>query len=218
MLEAEKYSESAIRVLFWIAKGLLLRLANTTEVLDHLLSLLSHPTCGLPSARGFNLLLAPDEILSKENGATIRLLARQRVFINSIPRIVKDFRQAEALLKPNYLIALSGILKNTPTEVIMPDIETLLPLLLQSLDLQDSAVQAATIENLIVVSQESPGAVEGHVSSLVSRLLKAAAETKGNVPVCVHKFLHRERLRTLMVVIESTLQRPSLLTNLPRQS
>jgi len=218
MLEAEKYSESAIRVLFWIAKGLLLRLANTSEVLDRLLSLLSNLTCGLPSARGFNLLLGPDEILSKENGATIRLLARQKVFNFSIPRIVKDFRQAEASLKPNYLIALSGILKYTPTEVLMPEIESLLPLLLQSLDLQDSVVQVATIESLIVISRENPGAVEGHVSSLVNRLLKAAAETKGNAPVCTYTLHHRERLRTLMVMIENTLQRSSLLTNLPRQS
>ncbi len=66
----------------------------------------------------------------------------------------------------------------------MPEIETLLPLLLQSLDLQDPDVQAATMENLMTVSQENPKAVEGHISSLTSRLLKAAAETKGNVSVC----------------------------------
>ncbi len=184
LLEMEQFSESAIHVVFWIAKGLILRLANTTEVLEHLLSLLANPTCALSSARGFNLLLAPDEILSKENGATIRLLARQKVFNICAPRIVKNFRQAETSLKPNYLIALSGILKYTPTEVLMPEIETLLPLLLQSLDLQDPDVQAATMENLMTVSQENPKAVEGHISSLTSRLLKAAAETKGNVPVC----------------------------------
>lgn len=100
----------------------------------------------------------------------------------------------------------------------MPEIESLLPLLLQSLDLQDSVVQVATIESLIVISRENPGAVEGYVSSLVNRLLKAAAEAKGNAPVCTYTLHHRERLRTLMVMIENTLQRSSLLTNLPRQS
>ena len=188
LLETENFSESAIRVTFWIAKGLILRLASTTDVLERLLSLLSNPTCGLSSARGFNLLLAPDEILSKENGATIRLLAPQKVFNICAPRIVKDFRQAETSLKPNYLIALLGILKYTPTEVLMPEIETLLPLLLQSLDLEDPDVQAATIENLMIVSQENPKAVEGHASSLVSRLLKAAAKTKVNIPVGISNF------------------------------
>lgn len=214
LLETEHFSEGAIRVVFWIAKGLILRLSKTTEVLGDLLSLLSNPTCGLSSARGFNLLLAPDEILSKENGATIRLLARQKVFNICAPRIVKDFRQAETSQKPNYLIALSGILKYTPTEVLMPEIEILLPLLLQSLDLQDSAVQAATMENLMIVSQENPEAVEGHVSNLVSRLLKAAAETKLNVPVCT-RMLHKKKLVGVLTTIpESTLQRTPLPTDL----
>ena len=186
LLGTENFSEASIRVVFWIAKALLLRLSSTNAVLIHLLSLLQNPTCSLLVARGFSLLLAPDEILSKENGATIRLLVRQKVFTSCAPAIVKDFRQAETALKPNYLIALSGILKYTPTEVLIPEIETLLPLLLQSLDLQDADVQAATIENLIVVCQENPKAVEGHISSLVSRLLKAAAEIKTNIPVRTH--------------------------------
>ena len=185
LLETKRFPENAVRVIFWIAKALILRLANTTEVLDRLLSLLSNPTYGLHSAQGFSLTLAPDEILSKVNGATIRLLAPQKVFNICAPRIIKDFRQAETSLKSNYLIALSGILQCTPTEVLMSEIETLLPLLLQSLDLQDAGVQAATIESLIVVSLENPKAVEGHVSSLISRLLKAATETKANVPVRV---------------------------------
>ena len=184
-VKVESSSEIAIPMTFWIAKALILRLVNTTEVLDHLLSLLSKPACSLLSARGFSLLLAPDEILSKENGAIIRLLATQRVFSVCAPHIVQDFRSAESSLKPNYLIALSGILKYTPTDVLLPEIETLLPLLLQTLDLQDADVQAATIENLTVVSQKNPKAVEGHASSLISRLLKAAVETKRNVPVCI---------------------------------
>ena len=190
LLEKENFSEPGTRIIFWIAKALLLRLTSAVPVLTHLLSLLQNPTCSFPAARGFSLLLAPDEILSKENGATIRLLAKQKVFTICAPRIVQDFRLAQTALKPNYLIALSGILKYTPTEALMPEIETLLPLLLQSLDLQDADVQAATIENLIIVSQENPKAVEGHVSSLVGRLLKAAAETKGNIPVRFYVYYH----------------------------
>lgn len=180
LLETSTVSDNAVRVLFWEAKGLILRLAHAADVLERLLSLLANTNCGLASARGFGLLLAPDEILSKENGATIRLLAKQKVFNICVPAIAKEFRNADTALKPNYLIALSGLLKNMPTDVIMPEIDTLLPLLLQSLDLEDSDVKAATIQSLRVISQESPQAVEGHIGSLVSRLLKSASGPKIN--------------------------------------
>ncbi len=183
LLQAETLTENSVRVIFWISKGLVLRLAKTEQVLERLLALLSNPDHGLISGRGFGLLLAPDETMSKENGATIRLLAKQKVFSFCIPKIANDFRHAETSTKPNYLIALSGILKYVPTEILMAEIETLLPLLLQSMDLKDQEVKAATIDSIIVISQESPSAVEGHISSLINRVLKTAENLTGNVPV-----------------------------------
>lgn len=182
-MEAENLTENSIRVIFWISKGLILRLTKTEEVLQRLLSLLSDDSHGLVSGRGFRLLLAPDEVLSKENGATIRLLTKQKVFNICIPKIAADFRQVEISIKPNYLIALSGILKYMPTEIVVTEIETLLPLLLQSLDLKDQDVKAATIESLIFISRESSTALEGHIPSLVNRLLKTAEKPNENVPV-----------------------------------
>ena len=174
LLETRILSEFAVQAIFWIAKALVLRLCNTDEVLERLLPLLSNGNWSLSSARGFALLLAPDEVLCRENGATIRLLAKQKIFNVCVPTISQQFRSASTILKPNFLIALSGILKFMPMEVIMPDIDTLLPLLMQSLDLDDSNVKAATIKSLAVVSQESPRAVEGHIGSLVTRLLRSA--------------------------------------------
>ncbi|KAL8952936.1 MAG: hypothetical protein Q9222_001155 [Ikaeria aurantiellina] len=174
-------SSDAVPVVFWIAKALTLRLSNTQEVLNHVLASLSDKDHGPASARGLGVLLAPDEVLSKEYGASVRLLTRQRVFSVCVPQLAEGFRTAGSVTKPNYLVALSGILKYVPTEVMMTEIPTLLPLLLQSLDLPDQEVKAATIESLVVVSQESPGAVEGHMSSLSTRLLQSATDAKTNV-------------------------------------
>ena len=194
LLNEKNLSQNSLRAVFWIAKALILRLANTDEVLERLMGLLPHITYGSVAARGFGLLLAPDEIISKENGVTIRLLAKQKVFNICVPAIAKAFRNADASVKSNYLVALSGILKCVPTEVLMPEIDTILPLLLQCLDLKDSEVKAATIETLAVVSQESPKAVEGHISSLVNRLLKSAADPKTNTTVCLVPSLERNSL------------------------
>lgn len=186
---AAQTSEASIRVIFRIARGLILRLADTEKVLERLLALLPNASSGSSAARGFGILLAPDEIISKENGCTIRLLAKQKAFHICVPHIAQDFRNAETTAKTNYLIALSGVIKYIPTEVLMPQLDTLLPLLLQSLDLQDPEVKAATIVTLTIVSQESPAAVEGHISSLVNRLLKAAADPKTNIAVSFSWFL-----------------------------
>lgn len=180
LFEAENLTENSVRIIFWIAKGLILRLARTEELLERLMDLLSNPELGLMSGRGFGVLLAPDEILSKENGATIRLLAKQKVFNLCIPRIAKDIRLVETSTKPSYLTALSGILQHIPTEVVMTEIEALLPLLLQSLDLEDAGVKAATIESLIIISQNNSKAIEEHMTSVVNRLLRCTANEGTN--------------------------------------
>ena len=185
LLEKDRLSDNIIRVIFWMAKALILRLAMTDEVLEHLLNLLTNVSHGAAAARAFGLLLAPDEILSKDNGAVIRLLSKQKVFTTCVPTITTEFRAAESSIKSNYLVALSGILRYTSMDILMPNVDTLLPLLLQSLDLDEQDVKAATIKTLIIVSQESPGAVEEHISSLVSRLLRLAAEPKTNSPACL---------------------------------
>jgi len=183
LLHVEKLSESSVRVIFWIARALILRLVATDKILDQLLNLLNHPSYGAVSARGFGLLLAPDEVLTKENGVTIRLLAKQKVFNICAASIPPLFRSADTTAKPNYLVALSGLLRYVSSDVLMSEIETLLPLLLQSLDLEDAEVKLATVETLTIIAHENPKAVEGHISSLISRLLKAATEPQGNIPV-----------------------------------
>lgn len=176
-------TENSVRIAFWIAKGLVSRLVKTEEVLERLLGLLPNSSFGLISGRGFGILLAPDEIFSKENGVTIRLLAKQKIFNFCIPKIASDFRQAESSAKANFLHALSGILQYMPTDILMTEIDSLLPLLLQSLDLEDADVKAATVESLMVIGQDSPKAIEGHTSSLVNRLLKCSVIGPSNSAV-----------------------------------
>ncbi|KAG8530832.1 uncharacterized protein KY384_004189 [Bacidia gigantensis] len=172
--------ENKIRALFWISKALILRSYKIDESLERLLTLLSDNIHGSAVAQGFSLLLSPDEMASKENGATMRLLARQKVFSICVPKIAEAFRHAESFTKPNFLIAISGILKYMPTEVTMQGMDTLLPLLLQSLQLEEPDVKAATIQTLTIVSQESPATIETHISTMVTQLLRATADPQRN--------------------------------------
>ena len=184
----KEVTNNSLRILLWLTKGTILRLDPlTTELLDLILGLLSHSKYGLPTARGFSALLAPHELLTSSNFVTTRLLHKQRVFCHCIPQLASDFRKADLGTKPNYLIALAGILRYVPTEAIIPQLETLLPLLLQSLDLPDPDVKDATIDTLIIMIRESPKAAEGYISSLIARLLASASSTETSNPSVSHQ-------------------------------
>ncbi|KAE8351996.1 ARM repeat-containing protein [Aspergillus coremiiformis] len=182
----------SIRSIFWLSKALVLRLApKTTDLLTSLLSLLSSPeeVTSMTAARGFSILLREDDVLSATNGANIRLLSKQRVFTTLLPLISGKIREVNVAgsdsptpqhIKPAHLTALSGILSTIPPALVMPELPTILPLLLQSLDLQTSdsqSVRAATLETLAVIIRDNGvGVIEecGHVQSLVTRLLSTA--------------------------------------------
>ncbi|EGC44724.1 DNA repair/transcription protein [Histoplasma capsulatum var. duboisii H88] len=189
----ETLTPAKIRTIFWLSKALILRLApSTPEILNSLLILLSSSDAQTStiSARGFSLLLSPDDVLSTRNGAVIRLLSKQRVFSTLIPLISKNVRElntgaADASRTPPhtkqaYLTALSGILSTIPSSLVMPELPTLLPLLLQSLDLTDplsQPIKAGTLETLAVIIRDNGVSViseVGYVDDLVKRLLKTA--------------------------------------------
>lgn len=193
--QQKQFTPATVRTIFWLSKALILRLApQTTDLLMSLLSLLSSPDplTSSTSARGFGLILSNDDILSSANGANIRLLAKQRVFVTVLPLISKNIRAANsseasstpAHAKQAHLTALSGILSTIPSSLVTPEMSTLLPLLLQSLDLQGTEIEpvkAATLETLSVLIRDSGvQAIDesGHLESLISRLLKTATYSK----------------------------------------
>jgi DNA repair/transcription protein MET18/MMS19 len=175
-----------VRLVFVLFKALILRLSpKTNEYLSRLVELLSpsqYPrSVSQKASLGFATILSPDDILSKENGAQIRLLVPQRVFQTLTPLIAEKFRTSDSPLeKENYLIALSGILASVPSEIVMPELPTLLPLLLQSLDITDQTVKVATLETLAVVISSNPSALvdSGHIPALVKRLISVATAKK----------------------------------------
>jgi DNA repair/transcription protein MET18/MMS19 len=186
-------SPNRIKTLFWLAKALALRLAPATSTILSQLLLLLSSTDALTSetaARGFSLILNPDDVLSLQNGANIRLLSKQRVFSIVVPMISSNFRNLPTSgdnashMKPAYLTALSGMLTSIPPDLVLPELPSLLPLLLQSLDLSTDAatslpVKQATLHTFSVLIRDNGGAdifhKTGHVSELVKRLLRTAS-------------------------------------------
>ena len=203
-------SDFTVRLCFFLAKALVLRLApRTNQYLQALVDLLQpqqRPDISKQAASLFRLILAPDDVLSKENSAQIRLLAPQRVFQILTPLIAQRFRESTtAIEKENYLIALSGILSTVPSDIVVPELPTLLPLLLQSLDISDQTVKIATLETLAVVIANNPSALEesGHIAALSKRLLAAATIPKraGSKVVLIQNLPRTRRLATRCITL-----------------
>lgn len=90
-----------LRVVFWIAKALVLKGDKFgLEVTARLVELLRNPIYGATASRGFGALLREDTFLCKENYATVRLLMKQKVFAFCVPKIVDGFKGAHPGIFP----------------------------------------------------------------------------------------------------------------------
>ncbi|PSN63020.1 ARM repeat-containing protein [Corynespora cassiicola Philippines] len=190
LFSADKLDPSRIRIIFACIKGILLRSSPVLATLyPQLLSFLSHPQYGRTIAYGFTTLLQPDDLLVKQNHCQISGLHKQKSFALLVPNITSSFREASPENKPNYLIALSGILHWMPFDIVVEEIGQLVTLLLQSLDLKgEDTVKEAAIGTLSFILKERPETVKEHVGSLITRLIANAtvgAGTAGSPVVSV---------------------------------
>jgi DNA repair/transcription protein MET18/MMS19 len=173
LLSPQKLDKASIRVVFAIFKALILRNAPAiNDIFTSLCQSLSDIKNGTAVAHGFSTLLQPDEILTKDNHCTISPLHKQKLFAILLPNILSGFKSAETESKKNYLIALSGMLRWIPYSVLEPQLSSLIPLLLQTLDITgEEDVKTGTVDTLSAVLLQSPKDIEEHAGSLISRLL-----------------------------------------------
>jgi DNA repair/transcription protein MET18/MMS19 len=76
------------------------------------------------------------------------------------------------VVRSNFLIALSNIIANIPKEILLPELSSLLPLLLDSLELSSPALRANAINTLYVMVMESPEIMSSHLDSMIPALLR----------------------------------------------
>lgn len=96
-LNQNSLSENRLRLLFWLAKALLLKGDKyaSNNLLGQLIDMLGSESQGLLAARGFAVLLEENQFLNSENFAVVNGLWKQRVFAISVPRIVDGFKSAD---------------------------------------------------------------------------------------------------------------------------
>ena len=172
-------SAPSVGVAFAVVKALLIQGKNailTKQYLEALLRLLASSEKSV--ARRFAGILAPEDILTKDNHCVISGLYKQKTSNQLVPPMIGAVRAVDAEVKPNYLIALSGILRWLPYSMIQSTLQSLIPALLQSLDLGELSDQEAKAPTLTIfesVLMHDSDVVTEHTASLITRLLNCTS-------------------------------------------
>ncbi|NXK58686.1 MMS19 protein, partial [Sylvietta virens] len=163
----------ALTLLLWVTKALVLRYHPLSSCLtDKLLGLLGDTELGPAAADGFSLLMAESpDVLHKGCHADVRIMFRQRFFTDNVPKLVQGFHGAGPDVKANYLKGLSHVLNHLPKPVLVTELPTLLPLLLEALSCSDHVVQLSTLSCLHPLLLEAPQIMSLHVDTLVTKFL-----------------------------------------------
>ncbi|KAJ9480095.1 DNA repair/transcription protein MET18/MMS19 [Pseudozyma hubeiensis] len=133
--------------------------------------------CARAAARDLATIVgvSEDGITTKENGFTVRLLWKQKLFSFLLPRLLESYSTAAKLAhrhnhvhseqcshphdevdvdaKTIYLVSLAGLLPSLPSSMLVERLEGLFPLLIQALSLPDSKARSAAANALTVASE-----------------------------------------------------------------
>ncbi|KAF7730959.1 hypothetical protein EC973_001005 [Apophysomyces ossiformis] len=127
--------------------------------------------------QGFDILVGDDLLaLNKPSFATMTILYKQRFFSYCLPRLLDGFRASDEEVKHNYLIALSYLLKNVPKQILLDELPPLIPLLVQSLSLDEPTLKVSTLETFGLAIREAPEATTPHVRTIIPALLQLLKE------------------------------------------
>ncbi|KZS11165.1 MMS19 nucleotide excision repair protein [Daphnia magna] len=163
----------------WITKALLMRsYSKLDQSIQELVEFLNDPTHGYLVAEGFKIILGEtEECLNFDSHANIRLMYRQRFFQEVVPRLLKLYRESPSCNKSACFAAIANQLAFIPEGVLVAHITTLIPLLIQCLNIeQPDQLIISTITAFMGLMSDNVNAIEEYISSLVPRLLTLAKD------------------------------------------
>nr|XP_028682559.1 MMS19 nucleotide excision repair protein homolog isoform X2 [Macaca mulatta] len=170
---------------------LLLLFLPRTSILLCLMDLLNDPELGPAAADGFSLLMSDcTDVLTRAGHAEVRIMFRQRFFTDNVPALVQGFHAAPQDVKPNYLKGLSHVLNRLPKPVLLPELPTLLSLLLEALSCPDCVVQLSTLSCLQPLLLEAPQVMSLHVDTLVTKFLNLSSSPSMAVRIAALQCMH----------------------------
>eukprot|EP01147_Barroeca_monosierra_P009632 gene9632-1853_t len=161
----------------YVAKALVMKRDPASEaVVELLFDMLQNPTLSEGACLAIRVILQEDDVVLHRGAHThFLLMYRQRFFQENISRIVELF---ESTTNVACLKALSYLLKGVPLQVVKTELPVVLPLLLQSMHLEDSQLLEGTLDTVLALVIEVPSQVAEHMDALISRCLDLTQHPK----------------------------------------
>ncbi|XP_014487511.1 PREDICTED: MMS19 nucleotide excision repair protein homolog [Dinoponera quadriceps] len=156
-----------------MTKALIMRgCGKSQDLLENLTSLLTHGRVGRYVSQQYQILVSNDDVLTEENSCDIKILYKQRVFeylLRQNSNFVNSARQ-------NYLIALVHSLEQMPRELKLLHLAELVPLLIETLSLNDVQLVLWALRSLKFLINTKHIVLSDNVQCIIPRLLQLTTE------------------------------------------
>ncbi|KAF9221464.1 ARM repeat-containing protein [Gyrodon lividus] len=168
---------NAITIWVWITKGLVVRSHQlASSFVDCLFMLLDDGAVDWSVARALGALAMDDQVLTKRNGAVLRILHVQKYFNAVLPKTMKGAEKVDGSRRETaYLIALASLVNAVPQAMYATQMPSLMPLLLRGLDVADPVIRSHiidTLSNNVVAASDDQSSLSRYASTLVIAMLK----------------------------------------------
>lgn len=161
------------QTLAYFAAASLASLDPSTKVLiQTMLDSLKDVKYGRKVAQSFRLLLAPSDILTKENSCTVRPLRKGRLYQLAVVPLITSWRTAQdPASKESSLLALTGVLSFLEPSMLADNAQDLIPVLLEGTNIQgDQFAKNACIKSILDLVPLAPKTIVEHVAAVIERM------------------------------------------------
>ncbi|KAK0162859.1 hypothetical protein PV327_006601 [Microctonus hyperodae] len=173
--------QAAVILHAWITKALITRGSKMSQnFLDYHVDLLRMELIGEFTGEKFHIFVDKNEnTLIEDNFCIVKLFYKQRVFQN----IIKQNETFIDNARQNYLIALIHLVEETPMELLLMHLVQLVPLLIESLSLDNGQLILSTLKTLKLLLETKNEIFIEQIQSFISRCLKLSTHPKMHVRI-----------------------------------
>lgn len=146
--------------------------SSTGPTIKLMLDNVCDPRFGRKVAQSFRILLAPSDIITKENSCTVRPLRKGRLYELAVKPLIGMWRTTtDQIAKENCLIALMGIINFLDPQMLANSGQELIPVFLEGTNiLGDDFTKESSIKAILKVIPLIPGVIEEHLKSVLDRM------------------------------------------------
>jgi len=177
----ETEAENTYQVLAYFTAAALAGLdPSTASLVQEMLDGVEYPKHGRKIAQSFRLLLAPSDIITKENACVVRPLRKGRLYQLAVVPLSRMWRTSEnPTVKQNALTALSGILAFLEPTMLADNAGELIPVLLEGTNIQgDHFAKNACIKGILDLIPLASKTIAEHLVAVIERMTDRTRNTR----------------------------------------